>query len=264
MYPSLFFASFMLVSCFTTPTRDVVDSEQAPTAKTSTAAVKDPFPAPKEGLSIKAGPDGDMKLAALLNEFSRVTGIALLINKDTRTALENVSTGLNRSLDVPAQEVYAVVEWILVQNDFVLVVRNDREPRLFAVESLNTNRRGGLKMDALVVPADQLSQWARHPAFLVTTVIDLQYTDVRTLSNSLRTMFTDQNTQQIIPVGNSNSLMMIGSGASVASLSTMLRAIDDSARLAAEEAKKNPPVAKPPAQPEAPSKETPTADTKPK
>jgi type II secretory pathway component GspD/PulD (secretin) len=254
----------MLVSCFTTPSRDASEATQTPAAKASAVAVKDPFPAPKEGISIKVGPDGEMKLAALLNEFSRVTGNTLLINKETKQALENMSTGLNHSLDVPAQDVYPVIESILVQNDFVLVVRNDREPRLIAVENLNANRRGGLKMDAVYVPGDQIAQWTRHPAFLVTTMIDLPYTDVRTMSNSLRTMFTDQNTQQIIPVGNSNTLMMTGSGAFVANLSTMLRATDDVSRLAAEQAKKNPPVAKPPAPPEQPSKEAPTAEARPK
>jgi hypothetical protein len=254
MYSTLFLSVFALASCLGNPAHDAPSSSSASTAQSATAP-KDLFPAAKEGISVKAGSDGDMKLAALLNEFSRVTGNTLLITKDTRVALENVSTGLNRNLEIPAPEVYPVVESILAHNDFVLLVYSEREPRLIAVENLNANRRGGLKEAALFVPVDQIAQWSRHSAFLVTTVVDLKYTDVRTLSNSLRTMFTDQNTQQIIPVGNSDTLLITGHAPFVAGLVTTLRAIDDSARASAEAAKKAQPS--PAAKPkEAPSKET--------
>ena len=53
---------------------------------------------------------------------------------------------------------------------------------------------------------------------------------MRTLSNSMRTMFTDANTQQIIPVGNSNSLIITGFGSNVASIVKMLRFVDDAAK----------------------------------
>jgi hypothetical protein len=266
MNPILLLTAVILSSCLTTSPRDASQSAQVTSSQPSHAAVaNDPFPAPKEGISIKAGTDGDTKLAALLNDFSRVTGNALLITKDTRSILENTSTGLNRSLDVAPQDVYPVVESILVHNDFVLALRNDHEPRLIAVFSLNQNIRGGAKEDAIYVPSDQIAQWIRHPAFLVTTVLDLEHSDVRTLSNSLRAMFTDQNTQQIVPVGNSNALVMTGKGAFVANLAALLRATDEFSRLSYEEAKKNAGVVRPPPAPGEPAtKESPTAEARPK
>ena len=269
MYPSFLLTALLLASCFTTPSHGAPETSSPQTASTK-ALASTPFPAVKEGLSIKAGADGDTKLAQLLNDFSRVTGNTLMITKEVKALLENSSTGLNRSLDVPPNEVYPVVESILVQNDFMLTLRNEREPRLIAVESLITNRRGGpLRSDAVFVPADEVAAWGQHPAFLVTTVLDLANTDVRTLSNSMRTLFTDQSTQQIIPVGNSNSLIITANGSSLASLVKVLRSVDESARLSAEEAGKHAathPAMKPPAVKEAPAKEpaTPAPENPPK
>lgn len=241
MYPTLFFSAFMLASCLTKPANDAAQPGLSAATKAPTNAAGDPFPVPKEGLTIKVGAEGDSRLESLLNDFSRVSGQALLITKEVRQQLQNTSTGLNRSIDVPAQEVYPVVEAILAQNDFILSLRSDREPRLLAVESLNSNRRASLRADAVFISADQVPAWSRHPAFLVTTVIDLPNTDVRTLSNSMRTLFTDQSTQQIIPVGNSNSLVITANGSSLSSLVSMLRATDEVARREAEQRKANPP-----------------------
>ena len=48
----------------------------------------------------------------------------------------------------------------------------------------------------------------------IAPVLNLPNTDVRTLTNSMRAMLTDANTQSIIPVGNSNSLILTGPAAS--------------------------------------------------
>jgi hypothetical protein len=236
MYTPLIISAFVLASCFAPSPNSPAQSSRTAPAYAPPDSAGDPFPMPKEGLSIKVGPDGEMKLDALLNEFSRVSGQVLLIGKDVKGILQNTSTGLNRGIEVPAQEVYPVVEAILVQNDLMLVPRSDREPRLLAVESVVANRRGELLEGVIHVSEGQVSAWARHPAFLVTTVIDLPNTDVRTLSNSMRAMLSDKSTQLIIPVGNSNSLIITANGAMLASIVRMLRTVDDLAR--AEAAKR--------------------------
>ena len=70
--------------------------------------------------------------------------------------------------------------------------------------------RGNLRRDAAFVASTELARWADHPAFLIRTQLVLPGIDVRTLSNSLRQMFTDAQTQQIIPVGNSDGLILTG------------------------------------------------------
>jgi hypothetical protein len=251
------FTLLTLVGCFTSPVAESPQSTK-PAAGATASAARDPFPAPKEGISIKVTAEGEPRLDAVLNDFSRVTGQTLIMTRDVRAAVQATSTGLSRSVDVPAQEVYPFVEAILAQNDFMLIPRLDREPRLLAVENLNSNRRNAIRSEAIFVPADQVAAWSRHPAILVTTVLDLAHVDVRTLSNSMRVMFTDQNMQQLVPVGNSNSLVITATGTMVASLATVLQAVDASAAAAEEQHRPVPKssVGEPPAQKDAPAKET--------
>lgn len=202
-------------------------------------AASDLFPEPKSGISIHLEPGKDMKLDELMAEFSKATGLHLVVTRESAAILKQTPTGLMDSLEIPQSEVYPVVESLLFQNDVVLTALTDREPRLFAVGSLASGARGGsFRNSAVFVPVEDVPAYSRHPAILVTTVINLPSTDVRTLSNSMRTMFTDANTQQIIPVGNSNSLIITGFGSSVASIVAMLKSVDDAARRDAEEAEK--------------------------
>lgn len=244
MLVTLLVSSFLSFGCLVAPPQKPAQAEKT--------AMAGPFPVPKEGISIKAGTEGEMTLEDLAHEFSRVTGQNLLISRDTRAMLRATSTGLNRSVEVPPQEVYPFVENILIGNDFVLTLRSDREPRLVELSSLNTgSQRGSLRNGAVFVPAKSIAAWSQHPAFLVTTVIDLPHTDVRTLSNSMRTMFTDAQTQQIIPVGNSNSLIIVGFANSVAAMVEMLTFVDDMSRKTMEEEMKKTPPAPAPKEPAA-------------
>ena len=70
---------------------------------------------------------------------------------------------------------------------------------------------------------------------LNTTVIHLPHTDVRQLSNSMRTMITDANTQQMLPAGNTNSMVLTGFASNVAALARMLRIVDEAAATEIEE-----------------------------
>ena len=180
-----------------------------------------------------------MKLPKLLEEFSKVTGVTLLMDPETRSDVAKCSTGLNRSVDVPAPEVYSVVETILLQHGFYLVPAHDRDPRIATLVSINQGGRGqNPRNSAVLVSTGDLEFYTRHPAVVVTTVVDLPHTDVRTLSNSMRTMFTDANTQQIIPVGNTNTLIVTGFAGSVKNIVRMLQlAEESSARAMAEEEK---------------------------
>lgn len=201
-------------------------------AKPSVARVSfaEMFPAPREGLTIEAdrpNSDAATSVSQLLDDFTRVTGVAVQMNKDTQNVAQRSSLGLNRSIQVPASEVYRIVETLLRANDFVAVHLSDVEPRIWRVQSVAvaSGRGGNLRADPLVVDEGALASWADHPATLITTTISLPNTDVRTLSNSMRTMFTDANTQSIIPVGD-GSLLITGFAREVNVLVGMLHRID--------------------------------------
>jgi hypothetical protein len=250
MQLALLFALSIPAGCFLSPTTVVQRATNTAHAQ-SAPAQRDPFQTPHEGLKLTAATaETALTLAELTTEFSRVTGETLLIDPQARQLLQSTTVGLNRTIDVPPAEVYFVVETLLVQNGFVLTRLNDREPRMLALNT--TSGPGPVRARAVLVPIDSIDVWARHPAFLITTALDLPNTDVRVLSNSVRALFTDANTQQLIPVGNSSTLMITSFGPEVASIVGMLREVD--AATAREIARRD---AKPEAEKSVPKPETP-------
>jgi type II secretory pathway component GspD/PulD (secretin) len=223
MHASFSIAALFLAGCFLAP-----GTAQTPGGAPQTRAAQ-LFPAPKEPLMIRVTGE-QASLLTLLEDFGRVTGENLVADRDTRQALQQSRAGLLHDLEVPPERVWEITEQILVQSDFVLAPLSRTEPRMMSVRSLNTSNRANLRNDALFVPAGELAEFARHPAILVTTIVDLPNTDVRNLSNSIRTMFTDANTQQIVPVGSSNSLIITGFASSVVSIVRMLEIVDQAAR----------------------------------
>ncbi len=193
------------------------------------ASLAEVFPAAREGLTINAdrqNADASTTVLRLVDEFTRVTGIAVQMTKETQALAQASPLGLNRSIQVPASEVYRIVETLLAAQDFAVIHLSDVEPRIWKLQSLAAGGRGSsLLAAAQSVGEDELDFWRQHPATLVSLTLELPNLDVRTLSNSMRTLFTDANTQNIIPVG-SNGLTITGLARDVPGFVRMLRRID--------------------------------------
>jgi len=188
----------------------------------------DLFPTPNDDLVIAVGDGGAAwTMMDLVQEYARLTNQHIQVREDTRPFLESAATGLTRSVVVPKAEVQTFFEGLLVENDFAMTVLRDSEPRLLGLTSLNTGQRNTLRASAHLVPEQHLGVWRGHAAVLITTVVHLPNTDVRQLSNSMRTMITDTNTQQMLPAGASNSMVLVGYADAVSDLAEMLRIIDD-------------------------------------
>jgi type II secretory pathway component GspD/PulD (secretin) len=186
------------------------------------------FPLPSADMVVAVGEQGDSwSVMDMAMDYGRLTNQHFIIDDETRGYLESNNTGLGRSLVVPKADVQGVFEDVLEQNDFVLLVLRQREPRLLGIISLQTGSRNTLRSHALFVPGDELERWAQHKSILISTVIHLPHTDVRQLANSMRTMITDANTQQLLPAGNTNSLVLTGFASNVAALARMLKIVDE-------------------------------------
>jgi hypothetical protein len=216
-------------------------------AKSSTAHSSeisaDPFPVATAGITIHVEENKQPMIDDLLGQIEKVTGVHFLVTQETRSILRKAPTGLLRDLEIPREQVWTAVETILIQNEFTFVFASQDEPKLISVWSMQGNvQRQAMRNFARFVPREELRAWSKHPSVLVTTLLTLDSTDVRTLSNSMRTMFTDTNTQQIIPVGNANSLILTGFANSVAAIADMLERVNEAERKRlAEEAKRPPP-----------------------
>jgi hypothetical protein len=172
-----------------------------------------------------------LSLADVVGEYARVTGLIVIWTQDTGQQLGKCSrlAGLSEGvLEVPAGDVEAFFESLLRTYDFALVGVHDGEPRTVQLLSLQTQERNRVRERAAYVPCEELAAQRRHAARIVTTLIRLPAgIDARVLSNSLRTMLVDANTQQIIPVGG-GTLILTGFAPDVASFAELLKAIGES------------------------------------
>jgi hypothetical protein len=84
-----------------------------------------------------------------------------------------------------------------------------------------------------VVPGD-LVKWIDHPAFILTTTVQLDDLNVRDLCNSMRQMFMDPSSQRIIPLGDASSVLITSRASVLIPIVTFLQSVNESERLRRE------------------------------
>ncbi|MEO0652094.1 MAG: hypothetical protein AAFZ65_15580 [Planctomycetota bacterium] len=155
------------------------------------------------------------------------TGTRFLVDQALRQNLENTSISLTSALEVQATARWSVAESLLVEAGYKLAVLRQSGPRILSLKTSAGGRGAGAAAKYLFVPEERIDEFAEYSATLITTAVTLPHSDVRNLSNSLRALMTDTSTMNIVPAGNSNSLIVRGTGAVVVDTVRMLRAIDE-------------------------------------
>ncbi len=189
------------------------------------------FNPPTGPMTLVAGDsENPLTYGDLVEQYGELTGQYFVVRDDAKSMLRG-SLNLDRTMTVPADEVQSVFEQLLKHGDFVLLPLTTAGTRILQVTSLATAARNNLRAHAIFLGPDELHLAAQHPALLFTATVALPHLDVRQVSNSLRTMITDANTQQMLPAGNSNSMIIVGFGDQVAGLTDTLRAMDAAAAI---------------------------------
>lgn len=204
------------------------------TVQDEAATIKSLYPPARAPITIQVGGEDDqtMSLYELVTAYGDVTGQAVSASADVENLLRNQRVPVDRFLEVPRDEVQTVFESLILDCHFIIAPSGTDEIPIVRVESLLGGARADLRSRAIAIPSSELQEVGHlHPATIMMTTIELPNTDVRQVSNSMRTMITDANTQQMLPAGNSSSMVLIGLGAQLASLADSLRAIDDASKL---------------------------------
>lgn len=187
----------------------------------------DLYPAVSGDLVIEVSAGGQSpNMAEIVQRYADLTDQNPVLSSETQSLLSSDRAGVSESITVPAAQVQSFFEQLLIAHDYVMTVLRHETPRLVVIESLRTQARNTIRASAILVPSEHLAHFADHPATIITTVVHLPNTDVRQLSNSMRTLITDANTQQMLPAGNSNTIVLTGLGAQVVGLVEMLRTVD--------------------------------------
>ena len=165
-------------------------------------------------------------LEELVLQYAHATSTHLTAAPVVRQELAVTEVGLFEDLTVEPGEEGRVIEGLLFDKGFLLFELSAENPRLLSITSRREAPRaprGRFRR----VPAGDMDFLAAHPALMVTVALDLPNTDVRQLTNSLRSLLTDSQFQSAIPVGASNAILLQGSGAEVYDLIVMLQEVDE-------------------------------------
>ena len=194
------------------------------------AAVQDEleiFPTPESGITIPARGENAMTMEELLVAFGEASGEYLTWTPETGGLLKVTTVGFDRELVVEPKDLYSVVGTVMLVHRFVFTDLRRSEPRMMVVTCLDSAARSNLKQGARFVAVEDLHHYADHPGMLISTTLHLPNLDGRVLTNALRGLTTDPNTMNVVPVPESNSVIMTGFTSTIIDLSQMLRRLDE-------------------------------------
>ncbi|MCP5024382.1 MAG: hypothetical protein GY930_21760 [bacterium] len=183
-------------------------------------------------LNFPQGVDGGqgMDLGQFVQACQQVTGLTFHVKEDAASRLSSTFVRLMGTKRIPKRQFYSFFQILMVMNDFVCTEIGPAGISVIQIDSLTGGGNSSgpkIRANAAYVDPDRLIDYADQPATLITTVINLPNTDVRSLSNTMRQLIADPNTQQMIPAGSSNSFVLTGFGTQVAALARMLTIIDE-------------------------------------
>jgi general secretion pathway protein D len=158
------------------------------------------------------------------------TGRVFTYDEPTATQLRSVKLRLIGAKRVPKSEIYSFYQIMMFIHGFILTRVGPEPLAIVLVQPAQpqANRATNVRNEAVYVTPEELPGIASQVATQVVTVLHLPHTDVRQLGNSLRALTQDPSgAQNVVPVGNSNSVILTGFASSVASLARILQLVDD-------------------------------------
>ena len=160
----------------------------------------------------------------------QATGIDFTFGDDIAGQLRQTKVRLFGEKRIPKDEFYSFYQIIMFINGFILTKVGPDHLAVVLVQPVTPtgNQRANLRNEAIYLLPEELDDYSDQVATQVITVMHLPHTDVRTLGNSLRGLTNDPTGQQgVIPVGNTNSVILSGFASNVASLARILRLVDE-------------------------------------
>jgi general secretion pathway protein D len=151
-------------------------------------------------------------------------------DEQTATAMRGIKLRLIGPKRVPIREFYSFYQAMMFIHGYILTRVGPDPISVVLVQPVQpvAGKPTNVRNEAVYVTPDELPNIASQVATQVVTVLHLPHTDVRQLGNSLRGLGADPSGQQsVIPVGNTNSVILNGFASNVASLARILQLVDE-------------------------------------
>ena len=185
-------------------------------------------------LTFSEDPNDSMSLEEFVKACQEATGLNFVVPPDSESQLTTGKVRMFGQKRIPKRDFYSFFQIIMFINDFACIEVGSGPLRVIVVQQLaQATGRGGqnIKQRAEYVLPDDLDRYVDEPATLITTVVTLPNVDVRQLSNSLRALMSDNITQNMLPVGNSDSLVLTGFGTNIWQLVQLLELVDEKSKV---------------------------------
>lgn len=182
-------------------------------------------------LSFSEGQE-QLPLLDFVKMAQEVTTFNFTYDPQTGQALAQAKVAMLGVKRIPASEFYNFFQIQLFINDFVCVEVGPPQISVILIQSLSQNAQargsgGALGKNPVFVAPEDLDDYRDQPAVLIITVLNFKNIDSRQLQTQLRQLLVDSTgSQQIVPAGD-RSLIMQGFGSYIASLSKLLRLVDE-------------------------------------
>ncbi len=187
------------------------------------AALGVTLPLPSHALEIRMSEDRKPRLGDLLKQVSAATGVVFTTSTGIEEMMNSALINLSADAVVPAGEVWSFFEALMLENSCVLSLLSTGTPALVGVYS---TRMPGVRASSVNVRVEALDFLRAHPALLVQTSLSLASVDVRALGNSLRALGGNDTVSALVPVANTHSLVVVGTGKYVVDMVELLQRVD--------------------------------------
>lgn len=157
------------------------------------------------------------------------TGKNFVYDDQIQTLLKQQKVRMFGEKRIAKDEFFSFYQMLMFIYQFTLTKVGPDHMAVYLVQSLAqpNAQKQNLKNEAIYLTPDELDRYADQVATQVITVLHLPHVDVRTLGNSLRGITSDPSGGQgILPVGNTNSVILQGFASNVAAIARILLLVD--------------------------------------
>jgi hypothetical protein len=181
-----------------------------------------PLPSDSTTLSIESG----TSLRSLVEQMGTLTGVLFRSDAETWGMLESLPCGLDRATQVESGDAWRFVNDLLLSNGMHLTGLRTDGPYLLEILSQHNRSNSFARTRAVLVDVDALPSLSDYSAMIVETQVSFEAADARQVSNSLRSLISDHNSSMMLPVGDTNSVMVTGPLNQVQRITTIMREAD--------------------------------------
>lgn len=145
-----------------------------------------------------------------------------------KPALTNAKVRMFGEKKIPKSEFYEFYQILMFIHGFTITKVGPDHLAVYLIQSANPQQaaKNPIKDDAIYVLPDELDRYVDQVATQILTVLHLPNTDVRTLGSSLRGL--NPGTEQgIMPVANTQSVVLRGLAPSVVATARILKLVDE-------------------------------------